>query len=75
MQARKPLQVNVDYYSASLYSYLNIAPDLFPLIFALSRISGWATHVMEQYADNKLIRPRAEYVGPGPRAYEPLESR
>ena len=75
VQARKPLQVNVDYYSASLYSYLNIAPDLFPLIFALSRISGWATHVMEQYADNKLIRPRAEYVGPRPRAYEPLESR
>ena len=44
-------------------------------IFALSRISGWTTHVMEQYADNKLIRPRAEYVGPGPRDYVAVDDR
>ena len=72
---RKGLAVNVDFWSASLYSYLGIAPDLFPMIFALSRISGWTTHVMEQYADNKLIRPRAEYIGPDARAYVPVADR
>ncbi len=72
---RKPLRVNVDYWSASLYSYLGLAANTFPMIFALSRISGWTTHVMEQYADNRLIRPRAEYVGPGPRVYMPLADR
>ena len=66
---RKGLAVNVDFWSASLYSYLGVPPDLFPMIFALSRISGWTTHVMEQYADNKLIRPRADYIGPAHRAY------
>lgn len=75
VQARKPLNVNVDFWSASLYSYLGLPAALFPMIFALSRISGWTTHIMEQYADNKLIRPRAEYVGPGPRAYVPLADR
>ncbi len=72
---RKGLAVNVDFWSASLYSYLGLAPDLFPMIFALSRISGWTTHVMEQYADNKLIRPRAEYIGPDARAYVTLPDR
>ncbi|HJO02426.1 MAG TPA: citrate/2-methylcitrate synthase [Acidobacteriota bacterium] len=72
---RKGLAVNVDFWSASLYSYLGVAPDLFPMIFALSRISGWTTHVMEQYADNKLIRPRAEYIGPDARAYVPVADR
>jgi len=71
----KGLQVNVDFWSASLYSYLNLGPLSFPAVFALSRISGWTTHVMEQYADNKLIRPRAEYVGPGERQYVTVEDR
>ncbi len=71
----KGLEVNVDFWSASLYSYLNLAPRSFPAIFALSRISGWTTHVMEQYADNKLIRPRAEYVGPDARDYVSVEDR
>ncbi|NKB88108.1 MAG: citrate synthase [Acidobacteria bacterium] len=71
----KGLQVNVDFWSASLYSYLGLDPLSFPAIFALSRISGWTTHVMEQYADNKLIRPRAEYVGPGPREYVAVDDR
>jgi len=71
----KGLQVNVDFWSASLYSYLGLAPLSFPAVFALSRISGWTTHVMEQYADNKLIRPRAEYVGPGERQYVAVEDR
>ncbi len=71
----KGLQVNVDFWSASLYSYLNLAPRSFPAVFALSRISGWSTHVLEQYADNKLIRPRAEYVGPDERRYVAIEDR
>jgi citrate synthase len=71
----KGLQVNVDFWSASLYSYLNLGPLSFPAVFALSRISGWTTHIMEQYADNKLIRPRAEYVGPGERQYVTVEDR
>lgn len=71
----KGLQVNVDFWSASLYSYLNLEPLSFPALFALSRISGWTTHVMEQYADNKLIRPRAEYVGPGERQYVTVGDR
>ena len=71
----KGLQVNVDFWSASLYSYLHLAPGSFPAVFALSRISGWCTHVMEQYADNKLIRPRAEYVGPDERRYVAVEDR
>lgn len=71
----KGLQVNVDFWSASLYSYLNLEPLSFPAVFALSRISGWTTHVTEQYADNKLIRPRAEYVGPGERQYVTVEDR
>ena len=72
---RKGLAVNVDFWSASLYSYLGISPDLFPMIFALSRISGWTTHVLEQYADNKLIRPRAEYIGPNARSYVSVADR
>jgi citrate synthase len=72
---QKGLQINVDFWSASLYSYLGLAPGSFPAIFALSRISGWTTHVMEQYADNKLIRPRAEYIGPGERQYVAVEGR
>lgn len=75
VQEHKPLQVNVDYWSASLYSYLGLDKRIFPMIFALSRISGWTAHVLEQYADNRLIRPRAEYVGPAPRAYLPLSDR
>ena len=75
MAERKGLAVNVDFWSASLYSYLGVAPDLFPMVFALSRISGWTTHVMEQYANNKLIRPRAEYIGPDARAYVPVADR
>ena len=71
----KGLEVNVDFWSASLYSYLGLDPLSFPAVFALSRISGWTTHVMEQYADNKLIRPRAEYVGPDERQYVAVEDR
>ncbi len=72
----KKLNANVDFYSASTYHTLGIDIDLFTPIFAVSRISGWTAHVMEQLGDNRLIRPRAEYVGPTyPNKYVPIERR
>jgi citrate synthase len=74
--AEKKLNANVDFYSASTYTMLGIDLDLFTPIFAVSRISGWAAHVIEQLDDNRLIRPRAEYVGPEyPVRYTPIEKR
>ena len=76
MNEEKKLNPNVDFYSASVYSMLGIPPDLFTPIFAVSRISGWAAHVLEQYEHNRLIRPRAEYIGPEyPQPYVPVEKR
>jgi 2-methylcitrate synthase len=72
----KKLNANVDFYSASTYHTLGIAVDLFTPIFAVSRVSGWTAHVIEQLDDNRLIRPRADYVGPEyPQKYVPLEKR
>jgi citrate synthase len=72
----KKLNANVDFYSASTYTTLGIDVDLFTPIFAVSRIAGWAAHVIEQLDDNRLIRPRAEYNGPEyPAKYIPIESR
>jgi citrate synthase len=72
----KGLNPNVDFYSASTYHALGIPIDLFTPIFAVSRVSGWTAHVLEQYANNRLIRPRAEYIGPEyPQRYTPLEGR
>ncbi|MBN2908999.1 citrate synthase [Polycladomyces sp. WAk] len=71
----KGLKPNVDFYSASVYTYLGIPRDLFTPIFAMSRVSGWTAHVMEQYANNRLIRPRAEYTGPSNRSYIPIDQR
>jgi len=74
--SEKKLYPNVDFYSASTYYMLGIAIDLFTPIFAVSRISGWTAHVLEQYANNRLIRPRAEYIGPAyPQRFVPMESR
>ncbi|HEV2276448.1 MAG TPA: citrate synthase [Acidobacteriaceae bacterium] len=74
--AEKKLNANVDFYSASTYTTLGIDLDLFTPIFAISRIAGWAAHVIEQLDDNRLIRPRAEYIGPEyPAKYIPIESR
>src|ERR1700742_2949023 len=64
IKTEKKLNANVDFYSASTYTTLGIDLDLFTPIFAVSRISGWAAHVIEQLDDNRLIRPRAEYIGP-----------
>jgi len=76
IKADKKLNANVDFYSASTYHTLGIAMDLFTPIFAVSRVSGWTAHVIEQLDDNRLIRPRADYIGPEyPQKYVPLERR
>ena len=71
----KGLYPNVDFYAASVYYTLGIPIDLFTPIFAASRVSGWTAHVREQYADNRLIRPESEYIGPPRRPYVPIEQR
>jgi citrate synthase len=76
VKAEKKLNANVDFYSASTYHVLGIDEDLFTPVFAVSRISGWAAHVIEQLDDNRLIRPRAEYLGPEyPNHYVAMEKR
>ncbi|GAC1359136.1 MAG: citrate synthase [Acidobacteriaceae bacterium] len=76
VKSEKKLNANVDFYSASTYTTLGIDIDLFTPIFAISRISGWAAHVIEQHGDNRLIRPRADYQGPAyPAPYLPLNQR
>lgn len=71
----KPIRPNVDFYSASTYYMLGIPIDLYTPIFAVSRISGWTAHVLEQYANNKLIRPRSEYTGEMGLKYIPIDRR
>jgi citrate synthase len=72
----KKLYPNVDFYSASTYYTLGIAIDLFTPIFAVSRVSGWTAHCLEQYANNRLIRPRTDYIGPAyPQTFLPLNQR
>ena len=76
IRVEKKLNANVDFYSASTYHTLGIAVDLFTPIFAMSRVSGWTAHVIEQLDDNRLIRPRAEYIGPEyPQKYVGVEGR
>lgn len=71
----KNLPPNVDFYSASVYHSLDIDHDIFTPIFAVSRFSGWIAHILEQYENNRLIRPRAEYVGPDMQKYVPINER
>ncbi len=71
----KGLRPNVDFYAASVYHSLGIPTDLFTPVFAVSRMSGWTAHVMEQHADNRLIRPDSEYVGERVRKVVPIEDR
>jgi citrate synthase len=75
MMREKGLYPNVDFYSASMYYMMGIPLELYTPIFAISRISGWTAHVLEQYADNKLIRPRAEYLGKHNVPYTPIDQR
>ncbi len=72
---RKGIDMNVDFYSASTYYYMGIKPDLYTTIFAISRVAGWVAHVLEQYANNRLIRPRSNWVGPEPRGYISMDQR
>jgi len=76
VKGEKKLNPNVDFYSASMYYALGIPVSLYTPIFAVSRTSGWTAHVLEQFANNRLIRPRAEYTGPQvPQPWVPLEER
>ena len=76
MKAEKQIDANVDFYSASTYHTLGIAVDLFTPIFVVGRVAGWTAHVLEQYANNRLIRPRADYIGPEyPQTFVPLDQR
>ncbi|HEX4996987.1 MAG TPA: citrate synthase [Terriglobia bacterium] len=76
VKAEKRLNPNVDFYSASVYYVIGMAIDLFTPFFAVSRMSGWTAHILEQYSNNRLIRPRADYIGPPPDLkWKPIEQR
>jgi citrate synthase len=75
MLARKNLHANVDFYSATVYYSLGIPTDLFTPVFAIARTAGWTAHILEQVADNRLIRPQSLYVGPVGLKVKPLEER
>lgn len=75
MLEKKGMHPNVDFYSASTYYLMDIPLDQYTPIFALSRISGWTGHILEQYGNNKLIRPRAEYIGARDQKYVPIDER
>ena len=75
LTAEKGLAPNVDFYSASTYYQMGIPIDIYTPIFAMSRVGGWIAHVLEQYDDNRLIRPRARYVGPEDETYPPIDER
>jgi citrate synthase len=75
VQDEKGLSPNVDFYAASVYHSLGIPTDLMTCVFAASRVAGWTAHVREQLADNRLIRPESEYIGPRNQRYVPIEDR
>ncbi len=75
MWAEKKIFPNLDFYSALVYHYCGIPTELFTPLFVISRISGWAAHIIEQRKNNKLIRPTSHYIGPEPRKYIPLAAR
>ncbi|QLK85942.1 citrate synthase [Staphylococcus sp. 17KM0847] len=75
LEKEKGLLPNVDFYSATVYHSMGIPHDLFTPIFAVSRTAGWTAHILEQLANNRIIRPRANYVGETDRKYEPIEAR
>lgn len=75
MWDEKHLFPNLDFYSASSYHFMGVPTPMFTPVFVMSRITGWAAHIMEQRANNKLIRPNADYTGPGTRKFVPVEKR
>jgi citrate synthase len=75
MLRERNIHSNVDFYSGTVYRALGIPDDLFTSVFAISRMSGWAAHILEQYGNNRIIRPRAEYTGAYDRHYTPIDAR
>ena len=76
MEAKgKPIYPNVDFFSGAVYTMLGIERNLFTPIFAAARSPGWLAHILEQRKDNRIFRPRALFVGPGPRPYVAIENR
>jgi citrate synthase len=75
VRAEKGLYPNVDFYAATVYHYLGIPTDLFTPVFSVSRMAGWTAHIIEQHADNRLIRPDSEYIGESGLTWTPLEAR
>ncbi|MEZ5991184.1 MAG: citrate/2-methylcitrate synthase [Planctomycetota bacterium] len=75
LERDKPLYPNVDFYSASTYYMMELPPEVFTPIFAVSRVTGWAAHVIEQQANNKLIRPKAHYIGELDKPFKPISER
>jgi len=75
MRREKKLFPNLDFYSASAYHLCGIPTPMFTPLFVVARITGWAAHIIEQRADNRLIRPNADYIGPEPRSYVPIANR
>lgn len=75
MWREKKLFPNLDFYSASAYHFCGIPTEMFTPLFVIARTSGWAAHIIEQQANNRLIRPAADYIGPAPQAYVPLDKR
>jgi citrate synthase len=73
--AEKGLYPNVDFFAATVYHYLRIPTDLFTPVFSVSRMAGWTAHIMEQHADNRLIRPDSEYIGESGLTWIPLDDR
>ena len=75
MRREKNLFPNLDFYSATAYHFCGIPTPMFTPLFVIARITGWAAHIIEQRADNRLIRPDAEYIGPDPRSLVPIDKR
>ena len=75
MKEQKNLFANADFFHASAYHFMGIPTKLFTPIFVMSRVTGWAAHCFEQRANNRIIRPGADYIGPAERAYVPIEQR
>ena len=75
MMEKKGISANVDFYSASTYYAMGIDPQMYTVIFAMARVIGWVSHVIEQLSDNRIMRPRAQYVGPMGKKYQSIDKR